>query len=83
MTAPERREWIMTNRCRADDAIRVLDAAKRQRVSEYDERLRKVRGFAEVLFIKQTDEQQELFKPDEILSPDLEKLMSAPLRGLD
>lgn len=77
-------EWIRDNRCRADDAIRTLTSAKKARVSEYDERLRKLKGFAEILFIKQTDAAQaELFDTEELLSPDLSRLIEAPLQGLD
>lgn len=72
----------MKHRCAADDAVRLLVSAKKQRVSEYDERLRKLRDFAEVLFIKQIDAQGELFEPERILSPELRTLLDAPTRGL-
>ncbi len=72
----------MKHRCAADDAVRLLVSAKKQRVSEYDERLRKLRDFAEVLFIKQIDTQGELFEPSRILSPDLQQLLDAPTQGL-
>lgn len=78
------KNWIKDNRCRADDAIRTLQSAKKSVTGEYDERLRKLKDFAEILFIKQADEQQvEMFDAKELLSPDLEKLMTAPLHGLD
>lgn len=80
---PDKTEWIRDQRCRADDAIRAISAAKKARVSEYDERLRKAKDYAETLFIKQTDGQDELFDMKEILTPDLDKLLSAPLHGLD
>lgn len=84
MKPSDRTEWIRDHRCKADDAIRTITSAKKQRVSEYDERLRKLKDFAEVLFIKQTDlGQQEMFDPKEILAPDLTDLLAAPLKGLD
>ena len=77
-------DWIKDNRCKADDAIRSLQAAKKQRCSEYDERLRKLKDFAEVLFIKQTDQaQDEMFDPKDILAPDLVEILESPLHGLD
>ena len=74
--------WIMKHRCSADDAVRLLVSAKKQRVSEYDERLRKLRDLMEVLRIKSIDQQIELFNPDEIMSPELIKLIDDPTRGL-
>jgi len=82
MDPKQKEAWIMKHRCSADDAVRLLVSAKKQRVSEYDERLRKLRDFAEVLFIKQIDAQGELFEPERILSPDLRELLDAPTRGL-
>ncbi len=84
MKPADKLTWIRDNRCRADDAIRTLQSARKQVTGEYDERLRKLKDFAEVLFIKQADDsQQEMFKPEEILSPDLKELLDAPVRGLD
>ncbi len=84
MSTPKQTEWIRDNRCKADDAIRTLHSAKKQRVSEYDERLRKLKDFAEILFIKQTDAQQtEIFDPKIVLSPDISNLLDSPLQGLD
>ena len=84
MNAAQKIEWIRDNRCRADDAIRALQAAKKQVTSEYDERLRKLKDFAEILFIKQADEsQQEMFDLKELLPKDLESLLDSPLHGLD
>lgn len=83
-TPADKTAWIKDNRCRADDAIRALQAAKKQVTSEYDERLRKLKDFAEILFIKQADEAQgEMFDMKELLPADLESLLSAPLHGLD
>lgn len=75
--------WIRDNRCLADDAIRALIASRKQHVAEHDERLRKIKAFAEMLFIKQSDGQDELFEPDAALSADIKKLLTAPLHGLD
>lgn len=84
MKPADKTEWIKDNRCRADDAIRTLQSAKKQVTSEYDERLRKLKDFAEVLFIKQADDgQEEMFDAKELLSPELDKLLAAPLHGLD
>lgn len=83
MKTSEKTEWIQAQNFEASKAIRLLQSAKKQRVSEYDERLRKLRDYTEVLFVKDVDEQTELFKPSDILSPELSKLIAAPLQGLD
>lgn len=84
MKTEESLGWIKDQLCRADSAERLLLSAKRQKVSEYDERLRKIRSFTDSLFVKRTDAQQlELFQPQDILTSDLEKLLAAPLRGLE
>jgi hypothetical protein len=80
---PKKLAWIRDNRCKADDAIRALVASKKQHGAEHDERLRKIKAFAEFLFIKQADGQDELFDPKTVLSPDIEELLAAPLHGLD
>lgn len=83
-TPADQTAWIRENRCRADDAIRALQAAKKQATSEFDERLRKIKDFAEILYIKQADETQgEMFDMKELLPAELENLLSAPLHGLD
>jgi hypothetical protein len=77
-------QWIQEQRCRADDAIRALNAAKKQRVGEYDERLRALKEYAEILFVKQSDSQQmEMLDAKETLTPHLKELLENPLRGLD
>ena len=83
MKEPDKLTWISGKHTRACLAIKELSAAKKERVSGYDERLRKLNGLADVLLIKLVDQQDELFDPKEILSPDLEKLLNAPLHGLD
>jgi len=82
MDANEKHLWIMEHRCKADDAVCLLVSAKKQRVSEYDERLRKLRDLQEELRIKNIDPQVELFNPDEIMSPELLQLLRDPTRGL-
>ena len=83
-TNDERAEWLVHHRCRADDALRTLKRAKKQRTSDYDERIRKVQSLADVLFIKSVDKQQaELFRPNDVLSEELAELLDAPLAGLD
>ena len=84
MTTKEKVVWLYEQTARVDNAERALVAAKKQRVAEYDERLRKLRDLSDALFVKRTDEQQqELFQPDEMISPTLERLLANPLHGLD
>lgn len=76
--------WMREQTCKTDDAIRAIVAAKKTRVSEYDERLRKLKSYAEILFVKRSEPMNgELFSPEELLAPDLAKLLESPLRGLD
>lgn len=76
--------WLLEQGAKVDTAIRKITAAKKGRVSEYDERLRKLKDYSESLYLKREDsEQTELFKAADLLTPDLEKLLDAPLRGLD
>lgn len=82
MDAKEKHLWIMENRCKAEDAVGLLISAKKQRVSEYDERLRKLRDLQEELRIKSIDPQAELFSIDEIISPELLQLMRDPTHKL-
>ncbi len=85
MTDSERSRWIMENRCRAYDALHALNSHRKQATSEIDERMRKLKGFAETLFMKQADptQQGELFDIKELLPKDLNDLLESPLRGLD
>lgn len=76
-------EWIGRHNLLVDLAIAELTAAKKERVAGYDERLRKLHALKDVFIVKQTDTQDDLFSPKEILSPDLDALLSAPLHGLD
>jgi hypothetical protein len=82
MTPEEKNLWIMKKRCEVDDAICLLISAKKQRVSEYDERLRKFRDEMDKLRIKNIDQQSELFDPDETLPPEMVDLLADPTRGL-
>ena len=84
MNKSEKLTWLLEQTARVDNAERALSAAKKQKVAEYDERMRKLKDYSDALFVKRTDEhQQELFEPDEILSPSLDKLLANPLHGLD
>lgn len=83
MKHPDKTEWISRQYLRTGLAVSEITAAKKQRVSSYDERLRKLNQLTEVLLVKQVDAQDEMFDPKEILSPELESLLNAPLNGLD
>lgn len=83
MKDAQKKTWILEHRCKCDDAIRAIEAAKRQSASAYDARLRKLNAFAEVLFVKNADTSQlELFEPEQALSDDIAELLKAPLGGL-
>lgn len=83
MTAPERENWLKDQLWRAINAQTSLSAAKKQRVSEYDERLRELKGFAQRLQVIGNDSQQgELFDAAELLSPRIQRLLDSPTRGL-
>lgn len=79
----EKDAWISRQYLRAGLAMSEISAARKERISGYDERLRKLEDFTDALLIKSVDAQEELFKPSELLSTDLEKLLDAPLHGLD
>ena len=83
MKPADKTEWISRQYLRAGLALNELTAAKKERVGGYDERIRMLNNLTDVLLIKQVDTQGDLFDPKEILSPDLEKLLNAPLHGLD
>lgn len=82
-TQLEKEAWISRQYLRAGLATAELTAAKKERVGGYDERLRKLAQLTDNLLIRQVDSQGELFDPKEILNPELEKLLDAPLHGLD
>lgn len=84
MKTEDKEGWLKDQLARVEIAERKLVSAKKQRVSEFDERLRMLSQFRDGIFIKLTDsQQQELFSPEEMLSPALDKLLAAPLRGLE
>lgn len=83
MNPPDKTNWISAHYLKAGLAISEIEAAKKARVSGYDERLRKLNALTDVLLIKQLDDQTELFDPKEILNPELQKLLESPLHGLD
>jgi len=69
---------------RALRAISQLTAAKKQRVSDYDERLRILRALLQDLLVKTTDTQQlEMFDAKSTLTPLLERYLTNPTAGLD
>ena len=82
-TIPNKEEWISRQYLRAGLALNEISSAKKERVAGYDERLRKLHDFTDALLIKSVDSQAELFNPAELLSTELEKLLDAPLHGLD
>lgn len=85
--APEKtaeiNSWITEHHFRASLAISAIEAARKSRVSVYDERMRKLARFSEQLEVKFRDQQKELFDPESILSPELKKLLAAPTHGID
>lgn len=83
MKTQDKEAWISRQYLRAGLATSEITAAKKERVSGYDERLRKLSQLTDALLIKQIDSQSELFDPKEILSPELEQLLASPLHGLD
>lgn len=83
MKTLEKEAWISRQYLRAGLATAEITAAKKERVAGYDERIRHLDQLTKNLLIRQVDNQSELFDPKEILSPELEKLLDAPLHGLD
>ncbi len=64
-------------------ALRQLQQAKKQRNCDFDDRIRALRSFSEQLFVKAADKQQtEMFEADTLLSPEISRLLDAPLHGL-
>ena len=77
-------QWVNTQRIRADDALRKIRAHRKQKLSDIDGRARQIKAFADSLYTKSADSQQlDLLKPEEALSPELDKLLDAPLRGIE
>ena len=76
--------WVNEHFRRAYVAIATIKSAKKQRVQDYDERLRRLTAFADSLVIKSTDEKQlEMLDRGEALPPEVRELLEAPLTGLD
>ena len=69
----------------ADILIRVrfathqIEAARKSAVSVFDEDLRVLRDLDARLATSQTINEPELFKPEEVLSPEIQTLLEAPL----
>lgn len=83
MKPEEREPWLTSQLWRATNAVRTLSALRKEKTSEIDERLRLIKEFQDSLFVKGTDSQQaELFDPAEMLPPAIERVLSAPSRGL-
>lgn len=83
-SSERKRRWLSDQSMRIVVARRALIAAKKQRVSEYDERLRKLRDLEDCLVVKHTDEQQlEMFVEAEVLTQSLDRLLANPLHGLE
>lgn len=79
----DRQVWLHDNAWKATLALRQLQQAKKQRNCDFDDRIRALRAFSEKLFVKAADTQlTDLFEVDEMLSPEINKLLEAPLHGL-
>jgi phosphopantetheine adenylyltransferase len=84
MTTAERKQWLSETGWRAICATHTLIQAKRQRVSDYEERIRELKKFVETIRNHQTDLQQlEMFEPDGLLDKHHRKLIETPLAGLE
>jgi hypothetical protein len=64
----------------AQKAETVLRSSRKEVVGEHDERIRKLQTLQETLIARDGD---DLFKLAETLTPDLAKLIEAPLWGMD
>ena len=83
MITQETENWINAQWVKADEAIETLAAEKKRAGAVYDERTRKVSKFKETLrSMKADDDQEQLIKPDEVLSPEIDGLLRAPLNGI-
>lgn len=83
MKTQDKEAWIGRQHLRAGLAISAIEAARKQKCSDYDERTRKLNKFISLLESKTRDAQDELFDENEMLSKEIEALLSAPLRGLE
>ena len=82
MKPTERKDWINEQFITTARAIQLIESAKKERVSEHDIWLRKLGKLFDVLLIKSIDTQEELFDPEEILTPELKKRLADPTHGL-
>ena len=65
-------------------AVSQISAAKKQRVSDYDERIRLLRDLISSLLTKRTNSQQlEMFDIEAALTPALSRFINNPTAGLD
>lgn len=62
-------------------ATHQIEGARKQAVSVYDEKLRKLKELDAKLATLETIAQPELFDASSHLSPDVEQLLAAPLAG--
>ena len=82
MNDTERTNWILLQRGRTWDAIHILASAKKEITSEYDARLRILKDLEQKLFIRKDDKQAEMFELDDLLPPNVAKLLESPTHGL-
>lgn len=83
MLKQETENWINAQWVKADEAIEVLTAEKKRAGAVYDERKRKVENFKATLRDMKADEDQgELVATEDVLSPELDALLRAPLNGI-
>lgn len=60
-------------------ATHQIEGARKQVVSVYDEKLRKLKDLDARLATLESAAQPELFKADQFLSPEVDQLLAAPL----
>ena len=60
-------------------ATHQIMAARKQAVSQYDADLRRLSDLDMLLTTPEAISQPELFKPDAMLTPDLQELLDSPL----
>lgn len=84
MTLPtETEHWINSQWVKADEAIETLAAEKKRAGVVYDDRTRIISKFKATLRDMKADEgQAELVQTDNVLGPELETLLRAPLHGI-
>lgn len=76
--------WIQEKHFAAHLSIDKLKQAKRQRSSDYDERIRKLANFQKQLgVIFEGEDQMEMFKPEQVLTPEIKRFLLNPTDGID